>query len=253
MKEVYRDELLHLIAKPQGFHFGARTATLEQLEEFSIEQLAQKMGVLCPHLSDLLLALLDANSVRRRRTQPETEPIDNDSSVESEGEEEEVAAEKETDPEEDDGDEDWEDVSNMDSDSDTDEDIHSTNSSDSDVSMQSAAGAGNVDGSSESLEPETNTALPERTSISPDAIEEQAEKIRRKRRRTQNTARQNRLLMTIVCLSVILCVNPTKKFIRNMSLFSQYWATVAIVTSTHFSALLAFFSSQNTHLRSLLS
>lgn len=216
MKEVYRDELLYLVAKPQGFHFGARTATLEQLEEFSIEQLAQKMGVLCPHLSDLLCVLLDANSVRRRRTQPETELIDDDSSIESEEEEEEINLEKQTDLEDDDGDEDWEDISNSDSDSDSDSNAdeenptEDTNSSDSDVSMRSSTVsleglARGVVSSPESLVPEMITALPEQTFISPDA-----KRRSRRRRRTQNAARRNHLLITIVCKSQTLCESCLK-------------------------------------------
>lgn len=68
--------------------------------------------------------------------------------------------------------------------------------------------ARDVDGPSACLVPEM-IALPEQTSISLDAIEEQTEKMRR--RRTQNAARRNRLLITIVCLTLGLYVNPAKK------------------------------------------
>lgn len=193
--------------KAQGLHFGARTATLEQLEEFSIEQLAQTMRVSCPYLSDLLVALLDANSVQRWCSQPEMECTDDEGSVMSE-EEEESSAKKWTDLEHH-GDEHWEEVSNSDSDSDDNADgyirTEDMNHSDSDMSMQSTARS--VDSR---VVPEIITTLPEWTSISPDAMEEQAEKMKKKTRCKQDAAHWNRLLISIVCLSFILVNLLTK-------------------------------------------
>ncbi|KAJ3968597.1 hypothetical protein EV361DRAFT_1003093 [Lentinula raphanica] len=101
--EAYRGEILHLVDKEQGFHFGAKHATLEQLEAFAIENLAGQMETLCPLLSDLLIELLDARSVHRHRIQ-QTEVSDmeltGDDGTDAGSDNEETVTENETDREE---------------------------------------------------------------------------------------------------------------------------------------------------------
>ncbi|KAJ8090290.1 hypothetical protein PM082_018886 [Marasmius tenuissimus] len=65
-EKVYRNEISALIQKSRGLHFGARTATLEQMENFCIEDLSVIMQESCPGLWKLLLTLLDVNGERRK-------------------------------------------------------------------------------------------------------------------------------------------------------------------------------------------
>ncbi|KAK1233610.1 hypothetical protein PQX77_003230 [Marasmius sp. AFHP31] len=63
-EKLYREELRALIHKNQGLHFGARTATLEQMEQFCLEDLSSLMQGTCPGLWHLLTILLDAEGRR---------------------------------------------------------------------------------------------------------------------------------------------------------------------------------------------
>ncbi len=63
-------ELQELILKRHELHFGATSATLDQLETFSIEGLASTMKDVCPNIWSLLTLLLDVNPERRRDYNP---------------------------------------------------------------------------------------------------------------------------------------------------------------------------------------
>ncbi|KAL0575056.1 hypothetical protein V5O48_006901 [Marasmius crinis-equi] len=77
-EKLYAQELRDIIQKGEGLHFGARTATLEQMENFCLQDLASAMVERCPGLWRLLTVLLDVED--RRRKEPETEGMDGDDS-----------------------------------------------------------------------------------------------------------------------------------------------------------------------------
>ncbi|KAK1227568.1 hypothetical protein PQX77_009428 [Marasmius sp. AFHP31] len=66
-EKIYRVEVQELVKRESGLQMNAVTATLEQMESFSIPDLAVKMTAVCPKLWDLVTGLLDANGSKRRR------------------------------------------------------------------------------------------------------------------------------------------------------------------------------------------
>src|SRR5882762_4808020 len=70
MVQKYGDEALHLVSKKNGWHFSARHMSAEQLEAFSLEDMARELMAQVPLLWDLLGTLLNADPVCERcRTQ----------------------------------------------------------------------------------------------------------------------------------------------------------------------------------------
>src|SRR5882762_5896902 len=61
MMHKYANEALHLVSKKNGWHFSAWHASAEQLEAFSLEDMAQQLTAQAPLLWDLLGTLLTAD------------------------------------------------------------------------------------------------------------------------------------------------------------------------------------------------
>lgn len=64
--ETCRDEIIQLTEPNAGFHFRATRAHLEQIETFSMVKMGKDIKRLSPHLWKILGVLLDANPARRR-------------------------------------------------------------------------------------------------------------------------------------------------------------------------------------------
>lgn len=60
VKSKYGDEIRDLVQRNNGWHFSASTATATQLQEFRIEDMAEKMQLIAPQLWDLVGLLLSA-------------------------------------------------------------------------------------------------------------------------------------------------------------------------------------------------
>jgi len=67
MIHKYANEALGLVSKKNGWHFSARRASTEQLEAFSLEDMARELMAQAPLLWDLLGTLLNADPHRERR------------------------------------------------------------------------------------------------------------------------------------------------------------------------------------------
>ena len=63
---TYQFELMTLIHPQHGFHFAATSASLGQLEDFSIARMGRKIQEVAPNLWQLLGDLLDADPSRMR-------------------------------------------------------------------------------------------------------------------------------------------------------------------------------------------
>ncbi|KAF8909610.1 hypothetical protein CPB84DRAFT_1668297, partial [Gymnopilus junonius] len=61
VQEIYQFQMQCLIDKKNGFHFFTKNMTEEQLRNFSIEDLAQRMQTIAPDLWDLFGSLLAAD------------------------------------------------------------------------------------------------------------------------------------------------------------------------------------------------
>jgi hypothetical protein len=66
IKSRYAESVRELAKKENGWHFGALRASAKKLQEFRIEEMAQKMEELAPELWDLLGLMLSAD---RRQTE----------------------------------------------------------------------------------------------------------------------------------------------------------------------------------------
>jgi len=78
MMQKYANEALHLVSKKNGWHFSARRTSAEQLEAFSLEDMARELMAQAPLLWDLLGTLLNADPLRERhRTQVQVVPTSN--------------------------------------------------------------------------------------------------------------------------------------------------------------------------------
>jgi len=69
MKARYAQSVTELTRKENGWHFGALHTSAEQLKDFKIEEMAEKMEDLAPELWDLLGLLLSADKRQTKRRQ----------------------------------------------------------------------------------------------------------------------------------------------------------------------------------------
>lgn len=60
VKSKYAGEIRDLVQRNSGWHFSASTATADQLQEFRIEEMAERMQQIAPQLWDLVGLLLSA-------------------------------------------------------------------------------------------------------------------------------------------------------------------------------------------------
>ena len=67
MTQKYSDEVTCLVSKANGWHFSAQHTSAEQLQAFSLKDMAQRLMVQAPLLWDLLGNLLQADPLRERR------------------------------------------------------------------------------------------------------------------------------------------------------------------------------------------
>ena len=67
MKSRYAESVQELANKENGWHFGALRASAQKLQEFWIEDMAQKMEELTPELWDLLGLMLSADKRQTER------------------------------------------------------------------------------------------------------------------------------------------------------------------------------------------
>ena len=66
MSKRYADEIICLVSKENGWHFSALHTSAEQLQAFSIEDMALRLTVQAPLLWDLLGNILQADPLRER-------------------------------------------------------------------------------------------------------------------------------------------------------------------------------------------
>lgn len=59
-------EVVELTRKSSGWHFGASTARIEELESFDLSVMVQKMQTMAPHVCDLISRLLEADEDANR-------------------------------------------------------------------------------------------------------------------------------------------------------------------------------------------
>lgn len=71
--DTYQAEISHLIQVRQGFHFRANHTMLDQLENFGLEDLGDRMKVIAPMTWQMISALLDADLNHRRRAEAKAE------------------------------------------------------------------------------------------------------------------------------------------------------------------------------------
>lgn len=79
---TYREEMQSLIQAQTGFHFKGTTASLLQLETFSIADMGQRIRQVALHLWNLVGVLLDATTSRRRVAPDENMDVDEDLEIE---------------------------------------------------------------------------------------------------------------------------------------------------------------------------
>src|SRR5882762_4364354 len=74
MTQKYADEVTCLVSKANGWHFSVQHTSAEQLQAFSLENMAQQLMTQAPLLLDLLGNLLQADPLHKRcRTIPSQE------------------------------------------------------------------------------------------------------------------------------------------------------------------------------------
>jgi hypothetical protein len=67
--QVLMGEVARMASKQKGWHFNARNASAEQIEAFSIQEMATTLESETPHLWAVLGHLLSSDTVRERRRQ----------------------------------------------------------------------------------------------------------------------------------------------------------------------------------------
>ena len=72
VKSRYAESIRELAKKENGWHFGALQASAKKLQEFRIEDMAQKMEELAPELWDLLGLMLSADKRQMERIAKQT-------------------------------------------------------------------------------------------------------------------------------------------------------------------------------------
>src|SRR5882762_3018526 len=76
MMQKYMNEVLCLVSKKNGWHFSAQHTSAEQLEAFSLKDMAWELMAQVPLLWDLLGTLLNADPCHEQhRTQVQVLPI----------------------------------------------------------------------------------------------------------------------------------------------------------------------------------
>jgi len=78
VKSRYAESVRELAKKENGWHFGALRASTKKLQEFRIEDMAQKMEDLAPELWDLLGLMLSADKRQTERIAKRTKSQDTD-------------------------------------------------------------------------------------------------------------------------------------------------------------------------------
>jgi len=66
MLKKYADEIISLVSKENGWHFSVHHTSAEQLQAFSLEDMALRLMAQAPLLWDLLGNILQANPLRER-------------------------------------------------------------------------------------------------------------------------------------------------------------------------------------------
>ena len=77
-EETYIDELRKLVQKENGWHFGARNATAQKIEDFRIDEMGRDMKGRAPRLWGLLDALMHADSIAQQSGDRTSDELEDD-------------------------------------------------------------------------------------------------------------------------------------------------------------------------------
>ncbi|KAH0831256.1 hypothetical protein J3R83DRAFT_13889 [Lanmaoa asiatica] len=79
VEESYLQEIQDLASEDSGSHFGAASATIQQLEEFRVEEMARTMEIHAPRIWNMLESLLQAKQQRGKSSELKSaESLDQD-------------------------------------------------------------------------------------------------------------------------------------------------------------------------------